>query len=656
MSKKGRRSDYHPGPGPALMNSIPRRLADGLDQATELMSDQRWLEAQELLLSLDRQYPNHPDVVGMLVNLNFELKDMFGYQAACERLVRLLPNDRDAAISLAAAYLNNALPMLALRQFRQFLTRFPDDEYAADARASVAELEVHTNEILTNLGVSLGDIDLVVQHEEVQSLLNQTRYPEARKTAERLLARWPAFVPALNNLSLVHYSEDNIEQAIATAQRALAISPDNVHALSNLVHYDLVNGRIEDAQQMGERLKSVPADNVDTWFKQAEAFGFLGDDQAIVDLFVRAQRAHALDTPASAMLYHLAAVAELRLGREHHARQYWKNALALSPGLLVAQENLENAKAPIGERFAPWPFDMRYWMTHRTAQDIITEMQTALQRDDTEAMARSARRMSRRHPHLIKLLPIWLDHGDRVMQGLAIQIALVDGSPETLAALRDYALGQRGQDTMRNMAANAAAEAGLLPSSHVRLWMEGEWREVLLMGFEVTDEPTSTYEHAERVQDLLSSSIEVMRDGEIERAEQLLKQALELEPGAPDLLHNLATAYRAQGREDEAEAILQQVHERFPDYLFAQASLARIYAARGDTVRARELVDPMLTRKRLHFSEYALLCATEIEIDLARGELKNARSWLDMLEETLPGHPAIEELQQRIKEAKKPRR
>ena len=51
-------------------------------------------------------------------------------------------------------------------------------------------------------------------------------------------------------------------------------------------------------------------------------------------------------------------------------------------------------------------------------------------------------------------------------------------TPELLSALRDFGLGQRGPDALRHEAAQAAGEAGLLPSGPVQFWAQGEWRDI----------------------------------------------------------------------------------------------------------------------------------------------------------------------------------
>jgi len=136
-------------------------------------------------------------------------------------------------------------------------------------------------------------------------------------------------------------------------------------------------------------------------------------------------------------------------------------------------------------------------------------------------------------------------------------------------------------------------------------------------------------------------AMQALRDGDFIEAERLLKQALEIEPDQPDLLNNLAAAYDRQGRTVESRALLRQIHEQHPDYLFARMGLARLHVQNGQLAEARALLEPLWTKKRWHFSEYASFCGAQIELLLAEGNREAALSWLDMWADVNPDHPDL---------------
>jgi hypothetical protein len=95
--------------------------------------------------------------------------------------------------------------------------------------------------------------------------------------------------------------------------------------------------------------------------------------------------------------------------------------------------------------------------------------------------------------------------------------------------------------------------------------------------------------------------------------------------------------------------MLQEVHSRFPVYLFARTALAQLLVQAGELDKARATLDPILARPRLHFSEFTALCGAEIELALAKGQRQGAKSWLEMWERAVPNHPQLPLVRRRVR-------
>jgi tetratricopeptide (TPR) repeat protein len=329
-------------------------------------------------------------------------------------------------------------------------------------------------------------------------------------------------------------------------------------------------------------------------------------------------------------------VAELRLGHEAEARRHWRQALKLNPGLDLARENLDDLGKPIGERHAPWAFAFGNWIGRQAIDELSAQV---MRQKNEQALASAMRRYLQKRPEIAALVPILLDRGDPQAREFALMVARTAQTPELAAALRDFALSQRGPDSLRHQAAQAADEAGLIPDRRVRLWLNGNWQEIMLMGFEIVDEP----EHpiGPKAEPLARKAVEALHAGQAKEAELLLRQALELEPDSPSLLNNLALAYGEQGRAAEAESLVRATHLRHPDYLFARLALARIHLRQGELDAAEELIAPLFMRRRLHSSEARALFASRVDLEVARGNAEAARSWLDMWANIEPDSPEI---------------
>jgi len=626
----------------------PRRLLDKLDAADELMRSKRWPVAQDLLADLGREYPQEAEVWGRLVNVNYSLNDMLGYQSAAERLLAIDPREHDLRPALATAYVHNGLPTLALRTLREFLRLTPNHPKAGDASGLLAELERGMPALLAELGVEgEAGLKLAELHEEVQSALNQGDYARARQVAQAALRQKPDIPAVLNNLTQAYAADGYLEEALAATDRVLALQPDNIHGLSNRARLLALLGRFEEGRAVAGRMLASTADTVGGWLKKAEALSYLGLDQELLDVFAASRRAEPNGEGGhDGMLWHLAAVAALHLGREADARAWWREALRREPGLSLARENLKDVDRPASKRNGPWAYDVRYWLSRSTALELEREFRAGRQR---EAARGPARRYLRRHPELMAVIPAWLARGAPDARQFALMLIEAAELPELAQAAKEFALGQAGADDQRMKAAQLAVHQGALAAGRVQFWSEGAWREVILMGIEIHGEAVRDRRHPPQVERLLHQGVEYMNAGEMVLAEETLQQALKLEPDAPDLLNNLAATYAATDRQAEAESIWRALLEREPDYLFARASLGRIEAQRGHVAEARALLDPLLARRRMHFSEFASVAIAHIETGLADGKPHEAKSWLEMWERAMPDDPRVDIFRKEIR-------
>ncbi len=602
-----------------------------MEEVDRLTERKQWARAMEKLQELDRAYPGQPAILTELVNACYELHDLVKYQYYIEQLSEITPDEPDTLLGLGGAYLSNMYPALALQTFQRFVAQHPNHDRADEVRQTISDLDEGLQDVLQKFKQKYKDpFQVAARHDEVRLRTAQGQFKEARQIANQLLQLDPNFISVLNNLSLIEMMEGHLPQAIKHTQRVLAREPANFQALGNLVRCYVMQGEFESARLAGEKLKQVKAgESPDLWLKRAEAFSYLGDDQAVLETLQAAQEAGHLEPElASPMLYHFAAVAAMRLGDEGQAKQYWQTALKFDPHFELAQNNLADLQKPVSERHAPWPFGLRQWISQRAAADLITQWEAAIRRNSDQAMTQAARRYLKQYPQLVPLLPILFERGDPVGRQFAFDLVRLAETDELLALLPDFALGQHGPDELRYKALNLAKEADLIPAGTVRMWLQGQWQEINLFNFEVYYEPVE--KHSPQVTDLGAQAAEALLNRDGVKAERLLKQALEMSPGAPDLLNNLAMAYNEQGRQSEAEALLRQNYRDHPDYFFGRVGMANLCARQGDLDQATELLYPLLSQQRMHITEFTALAVAYIQLYLAKDLPDAAQHWLDM--------------------------
>jgi hypothetical protein len=82
--------------------------------------------------------------------------------------------------------------------------------------------------------------------------------------------------------------------------------------------------------------------------------------------------------------------------------------------------------------------------------------------------------------------------------------------------------------------------------------------------------------------------------------------------------------------------------------LFARVRIAEQAVDGGEIEKARELLEPLMSRKRFHLSEYTALCHAHIHMLVAEGMLEGARSWLRLWEQASPDDPRLDVWRDRI--------
>jgi Flp pilus assembly protein TadD len=628
--------------------SVPDKALRQLQKAHELMEERDWIPARELLNKLNREHPNREDILAPLALTHYHLNELPAYLGFCIQVNKLLPNDPEHRLALASAYLMNERPALARLTLDQFLKRWPNHEVAGRAREMFAGINKGFDALLEEIGI-IGDdaYELAALHEESRVAMENDNYKEGIAKAQELLRRKPDVKSAYNNLSLMQFYSGEIAGAIASAEQALRIKPDDYHALSNLTRYLLVDGREAEARRNVERLKASPHANFDRWIKQAEACATIGDDQGVLEALDGAETtARIAKEPNGFFIYHLAGVAAWRLGREDEARDSWKKCLKIAPGYDTARENLADSRKPAAERNGPWSFTQQHWISKKTIDDLQAEAKHASKRGET-LMTSAIGRFLQKHPEMLRILPILLERGEPEGRQFAIQLATWARTPETTRMLTDFALSQNGPDDLRMKAAHEAQGLGAPLSSVLRLWVKGEWQDLILHTTEITTEPKG--ELPPEVTHLMAEASDAMEDRDGVKGEMFLKQALELAPDAPSLLNNLAMAYTLQGRHQEADALIKQLIEKHPDYLFARIHLAHRLIKEGKYDAAEELLKPMMSLDRMRVSEATALYNACINLYLQRGDREAAQRWFNLLEKIDPEDRNIEHWRSELK-------
>lgn len=630
-----------------------KHLIPELRKAEALMDRGQWQDALLVLTDLNRTNPNQSRVLDHLLSVYYELEYFVPYQSICEQFLALEPNNANINYVLAGVYVTNNYPLLALNTFQCCLERWPEHEQAETARDLIADLEQVRDSQLNDLKLTGPEgFGLAVLHEQAKAYLEEGEYDKSRQVEETLLQKRPNFLPAYNNLSLAAFLKGDTEGAITLCHQVLERDADNVHALSNLVRYQCAFGQYNAAVASAKRLKASQADAAEGWTKRAEALISVGDDAGILELYEQAQQTHNWDeTTASSMFLHLVAVAMARTGQVQAARQKWQWVLQQQPHFSLARDNLDDLKQPLELQQGAWPFDLPYWAPKAVLEDLTQVIPNDNVASDEEIKT-TLLNYFQTHPRVLAVLPILLDRGNPEGRTYAINLATLLFTLDHQELLKEFALSQRGTDQMRMDVAMTLIQADIFPSQEpIRIWRQGEWSEIRLLSYQFHSDPIAR--HESKVEKLLIKGNQLMRSGnqqDIQAAEKLFEQAINLEPDAPDLLNNLAGSYFMQQREPEAISVWTKIIEQFPDYVFARAALAQIRLKQGNIEAADQLLHPLLARQRFHVDEFAIFSRVQIMKLMAQDDLEGAKIWLNLWSSMDSEHPEVIDLQHRIEQ------
>ena len=165
-------------------------------------------------------------------------------------------------------------------------------------------------------------------------------------------------------------------------------------------------------------------------------------------------------------------------------------------------------------------------------------------------------------------------------------------------------------------------ERGAIDAGPHRIFSRGKWTDVKLFAPEIYFEAAVDVEPWES--ELARIGTEAMYRDDYDAAERAWEESLKRNPDSRTAAFNLAMVWMSRDGEvgrHRAEARIRELHEQYPDYIFASIALAELAAQDGDLDRAAVLIAPVMGQKRFHVSEATALFAAQAQFAIARGEL-----------------------------------
>ncbi|MEM7797950.1 MAG: hypothetical protein AAF633_02065, partial [Chloroflexota bacterium] len=531
--KKGRNKQKRSSKKPA------RKIDRAFEQALELIesgAQEDLLEAKKLLIQLLEKRPGQPAILGSLTDVSLELDHYREFAYYGDQYLPFASEDERGVLinNLVYAYSPQQLfyPALALDHARRLKQEYPDFNPKIDQFIDMLEGflkdEAQRLEEYSMLPENKRAEAIILQ-DKVRFMVESSYFNEAIRLGEEALSQGFTQRSMRNNLTLAYFSSGRFKRAEAIALELLDAYPDNPHTLANLVKMTFMTGRLKEAERYVERIKHVQSPHNDLFAKQMESLAYMADDEGIKTIFEQAESAKAMISP---FMYHCAAVAHYHSGEQKAAWRLWRKALKADPTFDMAEKSLDERFKSEEERHVPWYYSLHYWFPQIILDELLITFKKAAEGSEHNA-ERIIKKFLQKYSYIQQLIPVLLERSDEIGRNLMWSLIQLGRSPELLQIALDFAKSPYGPAKMRVEILYYLDQhhPDILPSDRkITVWKNGEQTELLLTGFEITDETMHLPGFSEEVADKFEDATLKLYDDDFEAAEALLLNLREEEP------------------------------------------------------------------------------------------------------------------------------
>ncbi|MFN2323710.1 MAG: hypothetical protein ABR510_12220 [Trueperaceae bacterium] len=419
----------------------------------------------------------------------------------------------------------------------------------------------------------------------------------------QLTRRQPTWLPPWTALAALRFTKGDLEGFYAAADGALEAGPRDAQALVHAARAALLRDGQDAARALRDRLDDAASHRgvLAALAARAEAAAVMDDEDAL-RVLLRGFDAAVLDADGPPELTAAETVGALR-------------------GALDRRD--EEPDAPLA----------------RVSELLAGVIASWVGRDDATIEARVCRDLALASG-LLRELPHRLGFEDEhTVRILAGALLFRDAPPppqgegetwaEILARIASVGPGSR---SARVELLTFLVSQGVMDENE-RLPFDGSDDGVTVHGFEVTGEPTPS-SLSDEDQARADHVLQELTQGRLAPALAVLPEMVERYPEEASISFNLALAERLSGRQERGRERMERLLETHPDYLFVRAQLAVEALEAGDLARAEELLVVPTGRARLHVHEWAAFAGALGRLQLARGDVDGAESYLETIERT----------------------
>ncbi|MCB9643970.1 MAG: tetratricopeptide repeat protein [Myxococcales bacterium] len=619
-------------------------LSQKIKRLQALCAEEAWGEADEMARALFEQFPQSREVVQCIVEIAHATDNYLRFSKFLYRLWHLTPKpDANLIQAYMMCCLERGSALLAYQLFQQSLEKG-------------ITLEGHVFEMLEPLRVlhqaaweELGDFsidesvrdEVLLLNDEAELCLSLELYEEAQAFLEKASSKVPSFLRLRNHLAQVSLMRGHFAQAQDLLEKSLQQAPDDVHALFLQAWIWRLLGKDEDARALLPRLVAAPLQGRKELHAHKLLWGLacLQADKEIETCFGTFGEELAEDPVGTYFM----GVAYAHLGDEKAARIFLEKAASYydTPSGMKAEVALKTLDLPPSQRMPLSYFAAEEWLPWSMRLDGLAAMREDV--EDLDAYLAENPSFEILFPSLTKELGeegsviafIWGDFFER---------------RDWLDSVFEFAKSSKGTDRTRHFLFHRLSLNGYLPNgARVMMWKDGKQVERRCVGFSVSAD-AKPQDISPQAHKLLLRGIELTNAQKYKKAEEVLRQAYELEPNNPSIAGNLSTVLDVLEHKEEAVAIFDRLMADQPDYFFGRCRRALEAIERRDHEDAERWLEPLWEQKDLHISEMSMFLFVYCSLDALLGRWEAVREWLEIWEEIAPEDPKLEHWYMRLVE------
>ncbi|MFP3125192.1 tetratricopeptide repeat protein [Ectobacillus funiculus] len=170
--------------------------------------------------------------------------------------------------------------------------------------------------------------ELILMQEEANGYIRNGKLEEAIAVLQDIIAGYPEFWAAYNNLAIVRFQLGDVEGALQICEEVLEKNPGNLHALCNNVIFFYAIGRQKQVEELAKGLERVYPILTEHRFKLGTTFATIGHFE-LAYKWLKLLRRRGYEGDVS--YYYWLAYSAYMVGDEQMAEKVWKQVIDLYP-------------------------------------------------------------------------------------------------------------------------------------------------------------------------------------------------------------------------------------------------------------------------------------------------------------------------------------